>query len=70
VTTPWPFGDLKPQHYGAILADPPWAFKTWGGKHVTAHRTAAELFARQTRPRWDSWGAETDKFPHVVEIAA
>jgi hypothetical protein len=22
----WPLGDLKPGHYGAILADPPWHF--------------------------------------------
>lgn len=26
----WPFGDLKRNHYGAILADPPWHFATWG----------------------------------------
>jgi len=26
----WPFGDLRPGAYGAILADPPWRFKTWG----------------------------------------
>jgi N6-adenosine-specific RNA methylase IME4 len=25
----WPFGDLKARSYGAILADPPWRFKTW-----------------------------------------
>lgn len=24
--------------YGAILADPPWAFRTYSGAHVTAHR--------------------------------
>lgn len=28
----WPFGDLKPGHYGAILADPPWPFATWSHK--------------------------------------
>lgn len=25
----WPFGDLERGKYGAILADPPWAFQTW-----------------------------------------
>jgi N6-adenosine-specific RNA methylase IME4 len=30
----WSFGDLKPGHYGAILADPPWRFKTWDERKV------------------------------------
>ena len=25
----WPFGDLERGKYGAILADPPWAFEAW-----------------------------------------
>lgn len=28
----WPFGELQPLRYGAILADPPWAFETWSQK--------------------------------------
>lgn len=28
----WPFGDLKPFHYGAILADPPWRMKMYSEK--------------------------------------
>lgn len=28
----WPFPDLKPAHYGAILIDPPWHFKVWSAK--------------------------------------
>lgn len=32
-TQDWPFGDLKRNHYGAILADPPWLFNNlWGGR--------------------------------------
>jgi N6-adenosine-specific RNA methylase IME4 len=27
-----PFADLPRGHFGAILADPPWRFKTWSGK--------------------------------------
>ncbi len=30
--------------YGAILADPPWAFLTYSGKHVTAHRCAEDHY--------------------------
>ena len=25
----WPFGELQKGHYGAIIADPPWRFRTW-----------------------------------------
>jgi N6-adenosine-specific RNA methylase IME4 len=35
--------------FGVILADPPWAFKSWSGKHVTPHRTANDHYV--TRPR-------------------
>lgn len=28
----WPFGDLKPFHYGMILADPPWRFANYSAK--------------------------------------
>jgi N6-adenosine-specific RNA methylase IME4 len=27
----WPFGDLPRGHYAAILADPPWSWKSWDG---------------------------------------
>jgi N6-adenosine-specific RNA methylase IME4 len=30
----WPFGDLKPGGYGAILADPPWHFQVWAGARL------------------------------------
>lgn len=28
----WPFGNLRPRHYGAILADPPWRFTNFSAK--------------------------------------
>lgn len=28
----WPFGELRPHHYGAVLADPPWDYKLWSDK--------------------------------------
>lgn len=38
-----PFADLPRGHYGAILADPPWGFKTWSGpeKKVASRGTVA-----------------------------
>lgn len=37
----WPFGDLVPLRYGAILADPPWYFRNYSaageGRNPTAH---------------------------------
>lgn len=34
--------------FGAILCDPPWAFKTWGGSNVTPHRTAKDHYSTET----------------------
>jgi N6-adenosine-specific RNA methylase IME4 len=42
------FAGLIPGHYGAILADPPWSFKPWGGKHGTPHRTANDHYVTQS----------------------
>lgn len=38
-----PFADLPRGHFGAILADPPWGFKTWSGpeKKVASRGTVA-----------------------------
>lgn len=30
-----PFAGLPTRHFGAILVDPPWAFRTWGGQDKT-----------------------------------
>lgn len=30
--------DFRRNHYGAILADPPWAFKAWSGDSIPARR--------------------------------
>lgn len=37
------FGELPRSHFGAILADPPWGFKTWSGpeKKVASRGTVA-----------------------------
>lgn len=35
---------LPPGPFGAILADPPWSFRTWSGKTGTPHRTANDHY--------------------------
>jgi N6-adenosine-specific RNA methylase IME4 len=40
-----PFRGLRTAHYGAILADPPWSFRSWGGKTGTPHRGAHDHYA-------------------------
>lgn len=37
---PWPFGDLRPGAYGAILADPPWHFQAWASPPYGKGRAA------------------------------
>jgi len=34
--------------YGAILADPPWSFLTYGKKRTTPHRTAVDHYQTMT----------------------
>lgn len=50
----WPFGDLVPLRYGAILADPPWHFRNRSskgeGKNAVAHYACMDLAAIQALP--------------------
>ena len=48
----WPFGDLQPNHYGAILADPPWRFETWSalGRDRCPDAPITRNQSRQNRP--------------------
>ena len=40
----WPFQGLQRRHYGAIVCDPPWSFRTYGGDDTTPHRTVDEPY--------------------------
>lgn len=65
--TDWPFGDLKPGHYGAILADPPWHFQSWGsprwnGRHDV--KTPAKA------PPYDQMNLEDIEALPVADLAA
>jgi N6-adenosine-specific RNA methylase IME4 len=46
----WPFGDLERGKYGAILADPPWAFNLWWGGR--SNKTPAGVPSRSTVPHY------------------
>lgn len=48
----WPFGDLRPLSYGAILADPPWRFETWSenGRDRCPDAPVTRNEQRQNRP--------------------
>jgi N6-adenosine-specific RNA methylase IME4 len=39
-----PFADLPKRHFGCILADPPWAFRTFSGENMTPHRCAEDHY--------------------------
>lgn len=56
----WPFGVLKRNHYGAILADPPWSFQVWSGKGT----------ARAADNHYQTMGAADIAALPVDEIAA
>lgn len=44
VVTDFIFKGLSPGSYGALLIDPPWAFKTFGGDNTTPHRAATDWY--------------------------
>lgn len=50
----WPFGDLMPLRYGAIIADPPWLFRNYSSKgetrNPTAHYDCMDLEALENLP--------------------
>ena len=48
MTSNWPFGDLIPGHYGVILADPPWSFKTYNAD-ISA-KSAASQYSLMSKP--------------------
>jgi N6-adenosine-specific RNA methylase IME4 len=61
-----PFADLPRQHYGAILADPPWHFQTWGG----AKKSGAGIACRATEPAYSTMIDEDIAALPVGELAA
>ncbi len=78
----WPFGELTPLKYGAIIADPPWAYEMWGagghGKSPEAHYATMPLEAIKALPvghlaagdcllmLWSTW----PHLPAAMEVMA
>lgn len=54
--TEWPFGDLEPGKYGAILADPPWRFEVWSGD-------------TEVKPRKSGYGTNVAAGHHYATMA-
>ena len=50
----WPFGNLKPLHYGALIADCPWRFSNFSAKgeakNPVAHYDCMDLDALKAMP--------------------
>lgn len=44
MSAPDPFAGIPRAHFGCILADPPWAFRTFSGEAVTPHRSAEDHY--------------------------
>lgn len=40
--------ELPTDHFSCILADPPWAFRTFGGENMTPHRCAEDDYRTMT----------------------
>ena len=40
-----PFAGLPRAHFSCILADPPWAFRTFSGENMTPHRSAEDHYS-------------------------
>ncbi len=52
----WPFGDLEPGKYGAILADPPWGFNLYGW---TGNSPGMGLPSRKKDPHYNVMDEDT-----------
>lgn len=73
MNAPPPFEALPTRHFGAILADPPWAFKTWWSGRSTKLPSPKKKFSypsRATTPAYEVMQeAELNALP-VGELAA
>lgn len=66
--TDWPFADLQRNHYGAIYADPPWAFNLWWGGRT--NKTPAGVPSRATVPHYQTMKEDELSALPVGDLAA
>ncbi len=64
----WPFGDLPKNHFGAIYADPPWAFNLWWGGR--SNKTPAGVPSRATVPHYQTMKEDELAALPVGDLAA
>lgn len=67
--TDWPFGDLQRGHYGAILADPPWRWESWG-KYRGQRKSLAPIGDRSVDKHYDTIEAPDIQSLPVYDLAA
>jgi N6-adenosine-specific RNA methylase IME4 len=65
----WPFGELQKGHYGAILADPPWRFRTWN-KATAVKRRSGKGSNVSASVHYDTMEIEDIEALPVAELAA
>ena len=65
----WPFGDLEPGRYGAILADPPWHFQSWTGARWNGDKHKKVLTPAKAPDYATMTGDEIEALP-VRDLAA
>ena len=64
----WAFDPLEKGKYGAILADPPWAFNLWWGGRT--NKTPAGVPSRATTPHYQVMREEELNALPVGDLAA
>jgi N6-adenosine-specific RNA methylase IME4 len=68
-----PFANLPRGHYGAILADPPWAFQTWWSGRSNKTPSPKKKFSypsRATKPAYEVMQGEDITALPVADLAA
>jgi N6-adenosine-specific RNA methylase IME4 len=64
------FDDLPKRHFGAILADPPWAFNLWWGGRTKQGKHVKSTPSRSTKPLYDVMDEEELSGLQVNNLAA
>ncbi len=65
-----PFADLPKNHFGAILADPPWAFNLWWGGRVSQGSVPKSVPSRATVPHYEIMTEDELNALPIGELAA
>lgn len=64
----WPFDDLRPGTYGALLVDPPWHFQSWTNGRWSGHKDP--IFTPAKAPDYATMSIDQLAAMPVAELAA